>query len=87
MENSSNTGKILGALLVGAVVGGVIGVLFAPDKGSETRKRLASKGDDLRNTVKDKFNSFMDDSERAYDDVKQKVKDTAEHVSKTYNKA
>jgi gas vesicle protein len=87
MENSNNTGKMLGALLVGAVIGGVIGVLFAPDKGSETRKRLLTKGEDLSDTLKNKFNSFVDNSERVYEDTKQKVKDTAEHVSKSNNKA
>ncbi|MGV3632396.1 MAG: YtxH domain-containing protein [Bacteroidota bacterium] len=84
MENSS---KILGAVLVGAVIGGVLGVLFAPDKGSETRKKLLTKGGDLTDSLKNKFGSFMDDSEKAYDDVKQKVKDTADNVSKAYNKA
>jgi gas vesicle protein len=87
MENSNNTGKLLGALLVGAVIGGVIGVLFAPDKGSETRKRLLTKGGDLSDTLKNKFNGFMDDSEKAYENVKQKAKDTADNVSKAYNKA
>ena len=88
MENSSsNTGKIVGALLVGSVIGGVIGVLFAPDKGSETRKRLMTKGGDLTDSLKNKFNSFVDDSEQAYENTKQKVKDTADNVSKAYNKA
>ncbi|MCE3296130.1 MAG: hypothetical protein K0R65_1844 [Crocinitomicaceae bacterium] len=92
MENS--TGKMVGALLVGAAIGGIIGMLFAPDKGSETRKRLLAKGGDLTDTLKNKFNGFMEDSEDAYDNVKQKVKDTvdnvqksAENVSKAYNKA
>lgn len=48
MENSNSTGKLVGALLVGAAIGGILGILFAPEKGSETRKKLFSKGKDLK---------------------------------------
>jgi gas vesicle protein len=48
MENSNNTGKLVGALLVGAAIGGILGILFAPEKGSETRKKLFAKGKDLK---------------------------------------
>lgn len=39
--------------LVGALVGVGLGVLFAPKKGSETRKDLKVKMDDLLNKVKE----------------------------------
>ena len=41
MKTSS---KILVALGAGLVVGGVLGVLFAPDKGAETRKKISDAG-------------------------------------------
>ena len=34
-------------LLIGVGVGAVLGVLFAPHKGSKTRKRLAQRGEDI----------------------------------------
>jgi gas vesicle protein len=63
----NNNTKVLLGFLVGAAVGGALGILLAPDKGSETRRRIVEKGNDLGDsissfgdTVKDKFNDVVD---------------------------
>ncbi len=44
--------KGLGALLTGAAIGAGLGILFAPKKGSDTRRELKEKLDDMLNKVK-----------------------------------
>lgn len=51
----NNTGKILTALGIGVAAGAILGILFAPDKGSETRKKIAEKGRKLSEAVKEKI--------------------------------
>lgn len=51
----NSTGKIITALAAGAALGLVAGILFAPDKGSETRKKLKAKGKKFKESVTEKF--------------------------------
>jgi gas vesicle protein len=64
-----STGKVVIGVLAGVAVGALLGVLFAPDKGSETRKKLAQKGEDsveaLREKLDDLITSFAEKFETA----------------------
>ena len=42
-----SSGKVLLGVLTGVAVGALLGVLFAPDKGWNTRKRISKKGEDF----------------------------------------
>lgn len=54
----TNTWKIVVAVAAGAAVGATLGILFAPEKGSELRKRIADRGqkivDDVREKIEEK---------------------------------
>lgn len=73
MEHSNNTGKIVGALLVGAAIGGILGILFAPDKGSETRKKIVGKTDDFKDALKEKFETMFEEAKSEFEALKDKV--------------
>jgi len=79
MGNSNNTGKLLGAILAGAAIGGILGILFAPDKGSETRRKISSKGQDLSDSVKDKFTAIANKFKKEVDAVKDQAAEFAEN--------
>lgn len=60
MDKTNDTGKLLGAVLLGAIVGGALGILLAPDKGSNTRQKIADKGDDFAQTMKKQFTDLFE---------------------------
>jgi gas vesicle protein len=51
----NDTVAVIGALLLGAAVGAALGILFAPDKGSNTRSKLYNKAADLADELKNKM--------------------------------
>lgn len=75
MDNSNTATKVVGSLLLGAAIGGILGVLFAPDKGSETRKKIKAGKDDMTDAMKKKVNRFIKDVKSEYDTAKEKAGD------------
>jgi gas vesicle protein len=65
--------KIVVGFLAGAAVGALAGILFAPDKGANTRKKIASKSCDITDSVKSSFNDFIDGVKQTYSGAKGEV--------------
>lgn len=62
-------------LLAGAAAGALLGVLFAPDKGTETRKKISTKGQDLADAATLKFNEMMSGIDDKLEKLKQEIDD------------
>ena len=54
------TGKIVLSIAAGMAAGVVLGVLFAPDKGSTTRKKIVQKRDDVVDGLSEKVNELIE---------------------------
>jgi gas vesicle protein len=56
---SKKGGSTLLAFLMGAATGALIGILYAPDKGSNTREKLSFQLDKYRKLLQDLINDFV----------------------------
>lgn len=74
MENSNVTGKVIGAIMIGTLLGATIGLLFAPYKGSRTRNRIARKSKDLANRMKEEASSLLSKAEELERIAEKKLK-------------
>src|SRR5690606_24398638 len=88
MQNNTNT--ILG-ILAGTAIGGLLGILFAPEKGADTRRRiaeqalatrdsLADSADHLKHKVMDNLGSKKDNLENRLEGVLSDAKYKTEDV-------
>ena len=79
--------KVLLGLLAGAAIGAIAGILFAPDKGSETRKKIAKNTNEMGETLKSSFNDFVDSVKDKYRHAKNGVEEVAEKGASKFNQA
>lgn len=75
---SQSNGNTIVAILAGVALGATAGILFAPDKGTNTRKKIKSDFDD----AKDKFSKEVDSAKKKF---KGKYSTTKHDVEGSYD--
>ena len=68
------SGDFIGGLIVGGLVGAVIGILYAPKSGKETREEIGRKTDDLLSKAKEEFDYAVLKSRKAYEAAVERLK-------------
>jgi gas vesicle protein len=61
-------------LIIGGLIGAVIGILYAPKSGKETREDIARKADEVLAKAKEEYNLAVEKSKKAYDATVAKLK-------------
>jgi len=75
-----STGKVVLGVVAGAAVGALVGILYAPAKGTVTRRTIYRKGEHEVEGLKDKFSDFVDSITEKFEKTKNEVSDLVEEV-------
>ena len=67
-------GKTAAGVLLGIGIGALLGVLFAPDKGTKTRNKIVKKGQGYADELKGKFEGLYQDVSDKYENILEETK-------------
>jgi gas vesicle protein len=79
------SGKVFLGIIAGVAVGAMLGILFAPDNGWNTRKRISKKAEDVTDDLREKFDEFLDTISVKVDEAKEQASDISEKVKSKAN--
>ncbi len=68
-----SSGKVILGVLAGAAIGATLGILFAPDKGSATRKKITRKSSKYVDKLEEEFNEFIESITKEYEALREEA--------------
>ncbi len=66
-----SSGKVVLGAIAGLATGAILGILFAPEKGKDTRKKIAKKSRESMDEMKSKYEGVIDSLTNKYESVKK----------------
>jgi gas vesicle protein len=80
----NDNSKVVVALLAGLAAGAALGILFAPEKGIETRDKLTESlkklGDSIRDTAATEIDNLVGLKDKVVDNIKSKIKSSEQEL-------
>jgi gas vesicle protein len=66
-----NAIKVTLGVFAGVAIGALAGILFAPARGSSTRRRIIHKGEEYSDELKEKFDELVETISEQFEDGKK----------------
>lgn len=79
------SGKIILGVLAGLAAGAALGILFAPDKGEKTRKKIAGRAKDLKNKMTKAAKNLGKKAEAMKDEAAEKLAEAGNSAKQKAN--
>ena len=80
MEKRNVTGKVIGGILIGTVIGAALGILFAPQDGTKTRNKLTTGAKDMADDVVKKMKSTANTLKGKTKEMKDMAEEKMTHM-------
>jgi len=77
---AKDSGNVLLALLTGAAIGAGVGILYAPDKGAKTRKRLKKRAKVAEDEIAQRISKAKADLSESVNTKKDKFEQRLEEI-------
>jgi len=71
---SDRIGDFLKGLVIGGLAGAVIGILYAPKSGKETREEIGKKAEELLVKAKEEYEQALEKSRKTYETAVSRLK-------------
>lgn len=82
MKNEETPNGFFFGVMIGAVLGGVAALLFAPSSGKKLRRKISDKAEDLYEDAQGYYETGKDKAEKLYREGKEKVSGIVEDAKK-----